>query len=426
MPNLLMIESWVGASGLVLPEKIKKMGHRYTFVTRNPEHYRNWATGAGLFSGKENAEHPAIALADKVIVIETNEKETLLPELVRLHRQERFNGVLSCCDYYLDAVAEAAEALDLPGAPPASVEVARQKHLMREACLRAGLPSPAFLATGSLEEARRFADRIGYPLVVKAVDLCAGEEVSCVYSRADLDQAFRSIENHPLNIRGQKRPSEVLIEEYLEGEEFSVETCTYRGVTAVIGITDKSLIGHPYFIESGVMHPAPLKNSDRTLLSKFVCRALTAVGYTHGLTHTEVKLTKNGPRIVEINVRMGGSYLFEVIERVTGVDFCEATVHLALDRLPNSTPQETGIRSAALRFLLPPADGTISAILGVDSVLRDPDIIRVAVNGVVGKKVRRPKDNNDFIGHILAVDRVGPGAREKAESACRQIQIVMS
>lgn len=426
MANLLMIESWVGAGGLVLPEKIKKMGHGYTFVTRNPDHYRNWAREAGLLSAKVRTEHPAIALADKVVMMETNDRETLLPGLVRLHRDERFDGVLSCCDYYLDAVAEAAEALDLPGAPPASVKVARQKHLMREACLRAGLPGPAFLATGSLDEARRFADRIGFPLVVKAVHLCAGEQVSCVYDQAELDQAFQSIAEQPLNIREQKRPSEVLIEEYLEGEEFSVETCTYHGVTGVIGVTDKSLTGHPCFIESGVMHPAPLKKSERTLLSKFVCQALTAVGYTHGLTHTEVKLTKEGPRIVEINVRMGGSYLFEVIERVTGVDFCEATVNLALDRLPNITPQETGIRSAALRFLLPPDAGTISAILGVDSVLRDPDIVRVAVNDVVGKKVRPPKDNNDFIGHILAVDRVGPGAREKAESACRQIQIVMS
>lgn len=425
MANLLVIESWVRAAGLVLPGKLREQGHRFTFVSRKPGFYADWARGAGLLGETPAADHPMLALADEIVTAETNDLCELIPVLARLHRDRHFDGVLTICDYYLDTAALVAEALGLPGSTPASMLVARQKHLMREACRRAGVAGPRFRATSRIEEAREFAEEVGYPVVVKAVDLCASEQVFAVRGVAELENAFRSVAGAALNIRGQERPKVVLLEEFLRGEEFSVETCTFRGDTAIIGVTDKSLTGYPAFIESGVGHPAPIPSADRGRLICHVREVLTAVGYSHGLSHTEVKLTPEGPRVVEINTRMGGSYLFEAIELVTGVDLFSATVDLALDRRPDVRGRETGIHSAAVRFLLPPCAGTIAAVEGVDEVRADPDIHRVTVDAVVGRQVRSPQDNNDFVGHVLAVDRGGSGARAKAERAAEQIRFVM-
>lgn len=424
MANLLVIESWVRSVGLILPKKLRALGHRYTFVSRKPEHYTGWAQGAGLLgAGGQPEPHPLIALADDVVTAETNDVARLIAALKPLHAERRFDGVLTCCDYYLETTALVAEALGLPGPPPSAMRVARSKHLMREACRRAGLAGPRFLATPELDAALAFANEVGYPVVLKAVDLCASEDVRAAHDADELRAAFAHILGPPVNIRGQSRPGVVLVEEFLRGEEFSVETCTWRGDTAVIGVTDKSLVGYPHFIESGMMHPADLRPETARALADCVRQALTAVGYTHGLSHTEVKLTEAGPRIVEINARMGGSYVFELVELVTGVDFFTAVIDLALDKRPAVQPRDTGITSAAVHFLLPPRGGRVVSIRGAEDLRKDPDIHRLVVDDVVGKTLRAPQDNNDFMGHVIGIDRRGPGARRKAEWAVSRLDI---
>lgn len=422
MANLLVVESWVRAVGLVLPRRLKELGHRFTFVSRKPEHYTDWARGAGLLAREP---HPMISLADEVIVAETNDVARLLDVLRPLHAERRYDGVLTTCDYYLETAARVAAELGLPGAPPAALRVAREKHLMREACRRAGLPGPRFLATDDVDRAVEFARDIGFPVVVKAVDLCASEHVVALHDADSLRAMFAAVSGPPVNIRGQRRAGVVLIEELLRGEEFSVETVSFRGRTTVLGVTDKSLVGYPRFIESALMHPADLPDEAARRLAGFACEALTAVGYDHGLAHTEVKLTPDGPRIVEINARMGGSFLFELIQLVTGVDLFEVLVDLSLDRAPRATPAPTGIQSAAIHFLLPPRGGRIVDIEGVAAVQADPDIHRLVVDDVIGKTVREPEDNNDFIGHVIAVDRTGRGARRKVEWAHEKLAVRM-
>ncbi len=422
MANLLIVESWVRSVGLVLPRRLKELGHRFTFVSRKPEHYTGWAQGAGLLASEE---HPMIGLADEVIIAETNDTRRLLDVLRPLHAARRYDGVLTTCDYYLETAARVAADLGLPGTPPAALRVAREKHLMREACRRAGLPGPRFLATADVDEAVEFARALGFPVVVKAVDLCASEQVVAIHDADELRATFAAVSGPPVNIRGQQRSGVVLIEEFLRGEEFSVETVSFRGRTTVLGVTDKSLVGYPRFIESALMHPADLADETARRLSGFVHEALTAVGYSHGLAHTEVKLSPDGPRIVEINARMGGSFLFDLIRLVTGVDMFEALIDLALDQAPRVTPAPTGIKSAAIHFLLPPHGGRIVEVDGLAEITADPDIHRLVVDDVVGKTVREPEDNNDFIGHVIAVDRAGRGARRKAEWAYEKLAVRM-
>ncbi|MCG8425226.1 MAG: ATP-grasp domain-containing protein [Proteobacteria bacterium] len=421
MANLLIIESWVRAVGLVLPEKLASHGHRYTFVSRNPGHYTSWARAAGLVGA---ASHPLLAGADAVIEANTNDVTSLLRAVRPLHERTPFDGVLTTCDYYLETAARVAEDLALPGSSAAAVEVARHKHLMREACRRAGLPGPRFLAARTVEDALEFADAVGYPVVVKAVDLCSSESVNAVKDPVELDRCYRAITGDLENIRGQLRPPVVLVEELLRGDEFSVETYSFRGRTTVLGVTDKSLVGYPQFIESGLMFPADISVQTENQLATFARSALNAVGYTHGLSHTEIKLTADGPRIVEINARMGGSYLFDAIELVTGLDMFSLLVDLALGRPSNVEAQETGIKSAALKFLLPPRGGLLGAVHGVDAVREDLAIYRLVIDDVVGKELREPYDNNDFIGHVLAIDREQRGARRKAEAAAESLEFV--
>ncbi|GAB4194093.1 MAG: ATP-grasp domain-containing protein [Roseiflexaceae bacterium] len=416
MAHLLVLESWVGASSVLLPRAIKELGHRFTFVTRDLQHYLRNPPAPGL--------HPLL-LADNILTTETNDLPSLLAYLEQQHRVMGFDGVLTTCDYYLEAAALVANRLGLPGSSPEGVRTARTKHLMRQALEQAGLPNPQFRTASNWEEARAAAEAIGYPVVFKPTDLCAGMYVTCARDEAELQQAFERLAGFPVNARHQARPAECLIEELLEGEELSVETSTFQGATTVIGITDKPLAGFPAFVEAGHMFPARLAEQQRDAVAALARDALAATGYTHGVAHTEIRLTPHGPRIIEINVRQAGNYITELVRHVTGINISHAMVQLALGQRPHLTPQETGIRSAAIRFLLPGRAGTIASVSGAEGLDSDPNVVAWHLSAVPGQQVRVLRDNNDYLGHVIAVDHEGVAADRLAERAAGLVQIAL-
>ena len=405
MGHLLVVESWVGAMSTLLPRAIREGGHRFTFLTRDLHHYLRASPVAGA--------HPLLT-AENVLTAETNDLPTLLPHLAGLHRTLRFDGVVTSCDYYLGTAARIAAHLGLPGADPASVECAYRKDLARAAMRRAGLPGPAFAVTEGWPRTLAAARTLGYPLVVKPVDLCAGMHVRRVTDEAGLRQAYEALAGFPVNARRQPRSPLVLLEELLTGPEVSVETVTVAGVTTVVGVTDKSLAGEPWFVESGHMFPADLDADTARVAAETAVAALAAVGLEHGVAHTELRLTPTGPQVVEINPRPAGNQITELVRRVTGIDLPMVYAQLALGERPDLTPTETGVRSAAIAFLLPPRAGTVAGITGLDQLRSEPRVVEWAVKPP-GHRSGDASSNNSYLGQVLVVDTEGAGARARAE-----------
>lgn len=415
MAHLLMIESWVGGTGRIFPPAIVRAGHRYTFVTRNRGHYLDTHT---------QQIHPVLEHADNVLTTETNDVPALIAFLQWQHKLLKFDGVVTICDYYIDIVAQVAQALELPQAFSANVATTRRKHLVREALEQAGLPNPAFRIATSWDATRQAAGEIGYPLILKPSDLASSAFVRLVHDEAELRKAYVALECFSKNFREQSREPLWLLEEYMSGEEVSVEACTFQGETTIIGITDKSVTGFPFFIEDGHMFPARLDASLGEAACTLVKQALQAVGHDHGISHTEVKLTPKGPRIVEINPRPGGNYIAELIERVTGIDFLSAQIDLSLGRRPNLQRKETGVASAAIKFLVPPQGGFVAAMKGLEMLTGAPNVVRSTISQVAGTEIAAPVDNACYLGHVVAVDPDGQEARRYAEQTLRRVEIL--
>ncbi|WP_434742674.1 ATP-grasp domain-containing protein [Micromonospora sp. SH-82] len=405
MGHLLVVESWVGAMSALLPRAVREGGHRFTFLTRDLHHYLR-TTPAGTV-------HPLLA-AENVLTTETNDVPALLAHVSRLHDTFGFDGVLTSCDYYLGTVARVAAHLGLPGAAPEAVERAYRKDLARAALRRAGVPGPEFAVAQGWAETVTAAEEIGYPLVVKPVDLCAGMHVRRVDDTAGLRAAFDALAEFPVNARRQHRVPLILLEELLTGPEVSVETVTSAGVTTVVGVTGKRLAGAPWFVESGHLFPADLPPEVGRAAADTAVAALAAVGLDHGVAHTELRLTAAGPRVVEINPRPAGNQITELIRRVTGIDIPMAYAQLALGEQPDLTPTDTGVRSAAIAFLLPPRAGTVAEITGVDRVTADPRVVDHS-HRPAGHRTDDANSNNSYLGHVTTVDTTGPGALDVAE-----------
>ncbi|TDC52115.1 ATP-grasp domain-containing protein [Jiangella ureilytica] len=407
MATLLMVESWVQSTGLALPPLLRELGHDYILFTRDP----------ALYPDVDGERHPVVRDADEVVVVDTNDRAAMTGAVIGIVCRRRIDGVLTTCDYYLDAVAELARMLGLAGASPDIVRRAVRKDAVRTVLKRAGLPGPRFAVAATWDDAQAGAAEIGFPLVAKPVDLNSGTSVQLVTDEAGLKDAFYEVTSVERNTRDQPLARRLLLEEVLTGPELSVEAVTVAGETTVLGITGKSVT--PSFVEAGHVFPAPLPSPVVREVEAHVRAALTAIGYSHGLSHTELKLTPSGPRIVEINPRQAGGYVFDLVHRVTGVHPLELLVALALGRGPGADVTTTG--TAAVAFVLSPVDGVVTAVEGCETLDANPAVERWQLD--VPGAVRRPRDNNDRAGHVLAVDPSGDRAGELAAVAVASLRL---
>ena len=172
------------------------------------------------------------------------------------------------------------------------------------------------------------------------------------------------------------------------------------------------------------MFPAKLPEDKRKLLTTYVTDVLKAVDFKNGIAHTEVKLTPSGPKIVEINPRVPGNYIVDLIERVTGLNLLDIFVNLSLGVKPKLDIRDTGIVSAASLFLVPYREGTIMKIQGVETLKHNIYIKRYHMSECNEFFVKQPIDNACYLGYVITEDQNGYRAREYGEAAINQVALI--
>ncbi len=260
------------------------------------------------------------------------------------------------------------------------------------------------------------AGRIGFPVVVKPT---AGSGSVGVRRCADAEQvraAAGAVLDAEPGTLGLPPQSAVLVEQYLDGPEFSVETLDDQ----VIGVTGKHLGPEPYFVETGHDFPARLAAADRRLLGEVAVSALRALGLAWGPAHTELRWTRQGIRVVEVNPRLAGGMIPRVVQAALGVDLIRHCVARAAGlRLP-VTPARSG--GAAIRFLLPAAAGRLSEVRGLAEAARQPGVCEVVLNAEPGQDIEVRHSFSDRFGYLICVGEDGGAAGDRAERALALIE----
>lgn len=261
-------------------------------------------------------------------------------------------GVLCYDEMRIWAAARIAAALGLPTSTPDAVLACRDKRLTRERTAGT-VGAVRSVAVSDVAGARRAAEEIGYPVVLKPRALAGSEGVVRIDRPEMLADEFAFADG--AHVTDAPRFAEgVLVEEYLDGPEITVDSVVRRGEVRPAFVSHKEQRLAPTFEETGhlVIADDPLLHDER--LREVVQAAHTALGFEHGVTHTEVRLTSRGPRIVEVNGRLGGDMITYVGLLATGIDLAVAAGRLAADEVPDLTP--TRRCTAAVRYYYPPHD----------------------------------------------------------------------
>jgi biotin carboxylase len=323
----------------------------------------------------------------------------------------------------IEAAARLAARLGVPG-DPAAVRRCRDKHQTRRALAAAGVPQAASVAVDGLAAATRAATRIGYPVVVKPRALAASFGVSLVHHPGELGAAFELASGRSVPGIPSFGHDGVLVEEYLSGAEVSVDCALHDGVTTVVTVARKRLGYPPYFeeVEHLVDAADPLL-ADQTV-TEVLSAAHTAVGLRDGWAHTELRLTADGPKVVEINARLGGDLIPYLGLLATGVDPGPLAAATVCGRAPVCEP--TLRRAAGVRFFYPQRRSVMAAMT-VDEGLLPQGVDLVEPLAEPGSWVEPPPGGHVWgrAGYATVVAETAAQCRQRLDALDKAVTLLV-
>ena len=386
MKKLLII----GASILQLPaiQRAKELGYYVAVADYNPN-----AVG--------------IEYADEYFNASTID----IDAVVEVAKSFRPDGIMTLAtDMPMRSIAKAAEVLGLPSISFETAVKATDKAHMIRAFEANGVEHPWFYAIDDKSILESVRARLMYPCIIKPTDNAGSRGVRLVENNSDLDSAYEYAAS-------SSRSGSVIIEEYLRGDEVSVEIIVKDGVPHVLAVTDKITTGAPHFVEMGHTQPSRLPEGDVEKIKDLACRAVCAVGINTGPAHVEIMLTKDGPKMIELGARMGGDCITtHLVPLSTGIDMVEATIKLCCGETPDITPKFS--KGSAIRYFNVPA-GVIKNISGVGAAEVSDGIRQISFVKGVGDTVSSIGSSTDRVGFVI-------GQADSAESAVSKVQEAIS
>jgi biotin carboxylase len=327
-------------------------------------------------------------------------------------------GVVNCSESCLRTQAALVERHGVPGINPETAAVCRDKQLMMRRFEQHGVPIGRRRVVSKIADIPEAVRDVGCPGVLKPSTGVASLFTVRFDSEDELDRWFAQFDaaasgHHSAAIREMN--GRWLVEEYLDGPGFSVESVTLGGETTHVAVCKKGEMSQPFFLETGHTCPAPIAADLREKMEDVAGRAIEALGITDGITHAEMKLTSHGIRVLEVGARMGGGSIRQVVRLATGVDLLELTLELARGRKPEIAPL-TG-RAAASRSWFPERPAVVRDISRADELLDQPGVVAVNRWTQDGDVYRLPPDGYREILGVVAVGDTPEQATEHAEAA---------
>lgn len=271
---------------------------------------------------------PGFEYADVKSTISTIDKEAVL----ELAKSEQVDGILTTSDYPVRVVAYVSEKLGLPSMSQKVAEVCTDKYQQRLLFKDHGINTPFFVQCDTNTDLTSFKD---FPYIVKPVDSSASRGVERVNTVEQLSKAVEIACD-------LSRSGKAIVESFIGGKEFSVETLTQQGVTHIIQITEKLTRGEDkgYFVEDTHIEPARISEAEVESIRSEVLKAAKAVGVDNCPTHTEIKLWNGKPYIIEMACRLGGDYITsDLVPLSTGISMMENLIKLSLGETIDVEPK---------------------------------------------------------------------------------------
>lgn len=387
----------IGASILQLPgiKEAKELGYYVGVVDHNPN-----AIG--------------IPYADEFFEVSTIDVD----KVAKTAKEFNADGIMTLAtDMPMRSVAKATEICGRPGISMDTAIKSTDKGEMIKAFEESKIEHPWYYISLDEDAFETVKDKITYPCIMKPIDNAGSRGVILAHTLEDLEEEYSFTV-------GESRNGGVIIEEYMEGSEVSVEVMVIGGEPHVLQVTDKITTGAPHFVEMGHTQPSRLGRENVTKISDLARRAVRAVGINCGPAHVEIMLTKDGPKMIELGARMGGDCITtHLVPLSTGIDMVRNAIEIACGIEVNIESKVK--KGSAIRYFKT-EKGIIKNISGVEEAKNIPGIKEISFIKNVGDIVGNINSSVDRVGFVIAQGESADEAELICEKAIRTIEITVS
>lgn len=336
---------------------------------------------------------------------------------------DKYNKIFAIGAYHemnQDIAVKIAQYLNLECNSLNTIENVRNKYKMREKLRKSCIDNIISSEVSSEEDIRDFIKNYGYPVILKPVDGWASLGVSIIRSDDEIKDAVRWFGEWASE-------SKMYVEQFIHGEEYSVEAISENGIHKIVCIT-KKLKDEKHFIELGHVVPADLNTKDEILVMRFVEEVLTELGVASGGSHTEVIISNDGPHIVEVHTRLGGDCIPDLVRISTGIDLVDLWAKQTLGEsiLPKIPREITVNKYSAIKYISPNATGVLKSIEGKESIESMENIIKLNYIQTPGSEVRGVYDSFSRSAYIISTGYSEESAMLNAEEASKKVRFIIS
>lgn len=393
----------VGSSREYAFESIRKAGYHIVLFTRLPERFEG--------------------MAHELIHVETNNEHELLNEVINYNEKNSIDAALTLLEGYVPITAKIAKELNLKGVTEEVALNCRNKYIMRKCFEKHDLPIPKFILCNEKKQLDNAVKEVGgFPCIIKPIDGTGSTNVTKVTNMDELNNEFNKIKNTTFNSRKQKLEKSVLIEELLIGNEYCIDSITINGETTILGICDYEMTEGPHFVEMGYLTPSLLSENSKKEVEKLVKDAIKSVGIVNGVSHCELKSTKDGFKLIEIAGRHGGGHIAESLELSRGINhYVEYVKFLCGDEI-NIKPKKKDY--VIMDFIFPKTSGIVKSLPNIEEIRLMPEVNEISLNLNIGDMVTDEiQDYTSVVGYFLTNGKTSEEVKNNAKKIKNKIVI---
>lgn len=376
--------------------------------------------GYYVIAADGNTNAVGLQYADKQICANITSEE----EMVAIAKQEQIDGVIHpCSEVSMNVMGRIHDELNLSGVSRKQAVVATNKHLMREAFKKGDAPSPISILAKSAEDAWEQFMAMPGDAILKPSRNSGSRGIAKVSKGSNgvsevSKEDFYKLYDIALE---ESRDNSVLIEQFIEGPEFSVEIIVWEGKVNVLTVTDKKTTEAPHFVELGHNQPSCFPEETVALIKDAAVRGVKALGVDKCACHAEVKVQDGKAYLMEIGARMGGDFISTVLTRLsTGIDMVAAAIDCALNIEPDLTPKAAP-QGVCIRYFCPKPGKLVS--ISNTEVLDDPRVHEWEIYHQVGDEIPEVTSSLCRSGHVIVTEETPQKAIAYAESLLNEVKM---
>lgn len=352
--------------------------------------------------------------ADKVICADITNEEVML----KIARKEHVDGVIHpCSEVSMKVMGRINDELKLSGITKEQAIRATNKHLMRKAFEKGNAPSPKSILTESAEDAWNHLQNDFSTDGILKPSRNSGSRGIAKVTRDMPKEDFVKAYNIALE---ESRDKSVLIEQFIEGPEFSIEIIVWNGKVNVLTVTDKKTTGAPHFVELGHNQPSCFSTEEVEILKAAAVVGVKALGVNNCACHAEAKLMDGKAYLMEIGARLGGDFIStELTHLSTGIDMIAAAINCALGVEPCLEPSKEKY-GVCIRYFCP-KPGKLVNIDKIES-LNDSRVYLWELYRKVGEIIPEVTSSLSRSGHVIVKEDTPQKAIELADRLIKEVE----